>query len=183
MYTDCFARKKTIDFFSKQMEKGRKHPFQSSNTRSQNVGHVGVYFAKISGIFYRHYDFQGRTSLSNQYDIHQMLTYETPFSLQYWTIAAISSRVSIFFAWRYLAWNKIAICTLPVAYKSNYRKQSFIKASAHLGEAIISLNTLRMTLPKKSEKNESPTLIEALIQCDITWTVHWFVYQQPCHLF
>ena len=49
MYTDCFARKKTIDFFSKQMEKGRKHPFQSSNTRSQNVGHVGVYFAKISG--------------------------------------------------------------------------------------------------------------------------------------
>lgn len=44
MYTDCFARKKTIDFFSKQMEKGRKHP-----TRSQKVGHVGVYFAKMSG--------------------------------------------------------------------------------------------------------------------------------------
>lgn len=140
--------------------------------------------SKKDWILYRHYDFQGRTSLSNQYGIHRMLTYETPFSLQYWTIAAISSRVSIFFfARRYLAWNKFAIRTLPVAYESNYRKQSFIKASAHLGEAIISLNTLRMTLPKKSEKNESPTLIEALIQCDITWTVHWFVYQQPCHLF
>ena len=49
MYTDCFARKKTIVFFSRQMEKGRKHSFQSSNTRSQKVGHVGVYFAKISG--------------------------------------------------------------------------------------------------------------------------------------
>jgi len=49
MYTDCFARKKNNSFFSRQMEKGRKHSFQSSNTRSQKVGHVGVYFAKISG--------------------------------------------------------------------------------------------------------------------------------------
>jgi hypothetical protein len=41
MDTDCFARKKTIDFFSKQIEKGRKYPFQSSNTSSQKVGHSG----------------------------------------------------------------------------------------------------------------------------------------------